>query len=203
MAANRQPTEKRKVQIAQAALKIIAEEGLGKFTTAAIAKEVGIADGTVFRHFDSKDSIVAFAIEMIEKMMFSEFPTEHPDPIERLGIFIRQRFQLVSEQPVVFKIFFSDQLAQAAGEEGAEKVRKLQRSSLEFVYKCLIEASEQGLLKPGAKPEQLMIIINGTIIGSIFSSVIQKAFPFDNQSKLSPAKKAEQIWESIELLIRR
>jgi len=51
---NRESTEVRKQQIIEASLKIISEKGLGSLTTAEIAKEIGISEATIFRHFNSK-----------------------------------------------------------------------------------------------------------------------------------------------------
>ena len=74
----RQPTEERRRQIADAALKVIAERGLGRFTTQAIAAEIGVTDATLFRHFASKEDIVLAALDRVEERLFEGFPPEDP-----------------------------------------------------------------------------------------------------------------------------
>ena len=54
------------------ALKIIAGEGLRKFTAVAIAREIGTTDGNVFRHFPSKQAIVLAAVDRVEEILFGD-----------------------------------------------------------------------------------------------------------------------------------
>ena len=44
-------TEERKIQIAEVALRIIANDGLKKMTANVIANELGISDSAIFKHF--------------------------------------------------------------------------------------------------------------------------------------------------------
>ncbi|MBW2211320.1 MAG: TetR/AcrR family transcriptional regulator [Deltaproteobacteria bacterium] len=75
-------------QIAEAALVVIAESGLRRFTTKAIAEKVGIADGTIFHHFNNMEEIVLAAMDQLEDKMFAGgFPAD-PDPLRRLELFL-------------------------------------------------------------------------------------------------------------------
>ena len=54
----RKPSAERRVEIAQAVLRIIGEQGITSFTTTALAKEIGVTSGALFRHFASRDEIL-------------------------------------------------------------------------------------------------------------------------------------------------
>jgi TetR/AcrR family transcriptional regulator len=54
--------EERRMEIVQATLAIIAEDGLHAWTTSALAQRVGVAEATLFRHFASKDEILSSAV---------------------------------------------------------------------------------------------------------------------------------------------
>ena len=54
----RKPADDRRREIADAALRVIADHGLGRFTAVAMAREVGLTDAALFRHFPSKEAIV-------------------------------------------------------------------------------------------------------------------------------------------------
>ena len=136
----RLPSEDRRRQIADAALKVIAERGLGRFTTASIAAEIGVSDGALFRHFASKDEIVAAALDRAEERLFEGFPPPHADPLARLEAFFRQRAALLAEAPVIARLAFSDELPHAAGPAGAEQVARWRARSLAFLRACLEEA---------------------------------------------------------------
>ena len=51
MAAERKTSDNRRREIADAALRVIAEQGLGRFTALAIAREVGVSDAALFQRF--------------------------------------------------------------------------------------------------------------------------------------------------------
>lgn len=163
----RQPTEERRRQIADAALRVIAEQGLGRFTTQAIAAEVGITDGTLFRHFASKEEIVLAALDRVEERLFEGFPPEDPDPLVRLERFFRFRAALVGASPVIARLAFSEELPHAAGPRGAEQVRRWKDRSLDFVVACLEEAAEQGRVPKGLPVREVGVMILGSLIALV------------------------------------
>src|SRR5512133_4391892 len=87
----RRPAEDRRREIADAALRVIAEQGLGRFTALAIAREVGVSDAALFRHFPSKEAIVLAAIARVEEHLLAHLPADEGDPIDRLGRFFEAR----------------------------------------------------------------------------------------------------------------
>src|SRR5512147_3249009 len=97
--APRKAAEDRRREIADAALRVISAEGLGHFTALAIAREVGLTDGALFRHFASKEAIVDAAIDRVEELLFEGFPPEGEDPVERLGAFFARRVAVIRAQP--------------------------------------------------------------------------------------------------------
>lgn len=97
--AARKPAGSRRHQIAEAALKVIAEQGLARFTSLTIAREVGVSDAGLFRHFPSKDAIVLAVIDRVEEFLFAGFPPSAADPIDRLGQFFRHRLHVAHGAP--------------------------------------------------------------------------------------------------------
>lgn len=163
----RQPTQARRTQIADAALKVIAEQGLGRFTTQAIAAEIGITDGTLFRHFDSKEDIVLAALDRVEERLFEGFPPTDPDPLVRLERFFRFRAALVSANPIIARLAFSDELPHAAGPRGAMQVKRWKDRSLDFVVACVDEAAAQGRLPAGLPTRELGVLVLGTLLALV------------------------------------
>ena len=193
----RQPTEERKQQIAQAALKIIAEQGLGKFTTSAIAKEVGLSDGALFRHFKSKQDIVLAAIEAIEGMFFKGFPPQEEDPLERLGSLIRQRLSFLIKHPFLVRLIFSKQLSQASGKKGRDRVSQMQARTIEFIRDCLKEAEEKEMVREDLSVDDLTIIVFGSVFGAANRDL------YENILSGSAKNIPDRLWSTLEILIRR
>ena len=50
-------TEIRQEQIAEAALELVASQGLGRLSVAAVARRVGLVPSGIYRHYKSKDDI--------------------------------------------------------------------------------------------------------------------------------------------------
>jgi len=163
----RQPTEERRRQIADAALKVIAERGLGRFTTQAIAAEIGVTDATLFRHFASKEDIVLAALDRVEERLFAGFPPEDPDPLVRLERFFRFRASLVGANPVIARLAFSEELPHAAGPRGEQQVESWKQRSLDFIVSCVDEAAAQGRIPRGLPVREVGVMVLGTLIALV------------------------------------
>lgn len=190
--SERKPAERRRREIADAALKVIAERGLRRFTAQAIAREVGLSDGALFRHFATKDAIVEAVIDRVEAVLFEGFPPEGADPVERLGRFFRQRAAIVRENPAVGRLVASDELLQAAPPAGAARLRELRRRSVGFVRHCVAEAHARGLLDDELDPAGAAAVV----VGSLFALVHDRGRgPADPDA---PAR----TWAVLERLLR-
>ena len=188
----RQPTEERRRQIADAALKVIAERGLGRFTTQAIAAEIGVTDATLFRHFASKEDIVLAALDRVEERLFEGFPPEDPDPLVRLERFFRFRASLVGANPVIARLAFSEELPHAAGPRGAQQVESWKQRSLDFIVSCVDEAAAQGRIPRGLPVREVGVMVLGTLIALVRFGELAAG----------PAA-ADRAWSVIERMIGR
>jgi AcrR family transcriptional regulator len=69
MARKYQNTSLRKIQIVDAAKRIIIRQGSEHLTIRRMAKEVGITEGAIYRHFKSKKDILSFLVEHAEESL--------------------------------------------------------------------------------------------------------------------------------------
>ncbi len=192
MAAPRQSTEERREQIVEAALRIISTKGVHKLTAMEIGREVGIADGTVFRHFADKAAIVLGAIDHLKSLLFAQFPPEDPDPLARLRKLFVSRLELVRRHPGVFRLAFSDRLEEAAGAAGAARVRAMVARSQTFVRDCLEEAQRQGTIDPALSPAVLTWVVMGTMQMAAFA---------EKGNGKEPLPDPETAWRTLETLL--
>jgi TetR/AcrR family transcriptional regulator len=159
----RKPTVIRKMEIVDAAMRIIVNEGTRRFTVNHLAAEIGVTSGAVFRHFPNMEAIVEAVIEYIDAVLFNEFPPTAEDPLERLGIFFNQRVRVIVKNPYVSRMLLSDHLAHAAGREQSGRIEEFKRRSGEFVLECLREARRKGQLQGLAGPREGVVIVMGAI----------------------------------------
>lgn len=188
-------TELRQAQIADAALRIIAEKGLGQFTTLAVARDVGLTDGAVFRHFPTKAAVVLAAIERVGEILFEGFPPAHPDPLTRLGRFFRNRVAAVASHPGIGRLLFSEELAHAAGAEGAAQITAFKQRSVGFIRACLTEAEEAGQLAAPVTPRDGTILVVGALMALLYTGDLVP------NPRRAPAE-AERTWKTLERILR-
>lgn len=191
MSTPRRPTEERRQQIAEAALRIISGKGVHRLTAQELGREVGIADGTIFRHFKDKAEIVRAAIAHLEGVLFTGFPPEADDPLKRLETFFVGRLALVQRMPSVFLAAFSDRLEEAAGEDGGV-VRSIIERSQAFVRQCLVEAQERRQIDPSLSVEALTLVVVGTLQAAAFAHRRS-----GEKSKLD----SRRVWQTIEIML--
>jgi AcrR family transcriptional regulator len=159
----RKPTEVRRTEIADAAMRVIAAQGARHFTARALAREVGITDGAVFRHFATMEAVVAAVVERMEAVLFSAPLPAQADPIERLGTFFRGRVKALAAHPHLARLLFSDQLAQLGGPEQARRIEELKARTRRFIASCLEEARRRAMLAEGVGPPEGAVIVQGAV----------------------------------------
>ena len=59
-----------RAKLMRAASLIVARDGMEAATTAAIAGEAGVAEGTLYRHFESKDELLIAAYRQMKQEVF-------------------------------------------------------------------------------------------------------------------------------------
>ncbi|MEH7382684.1 TetR/AcrR family transcriptional regulator [Bacillus sp. JJ1533] len=113
---SKKPTEKQQ-KIAETAIKMFAEKGYSNTSTSEIAKAAGVAEGTIFRHYGTKDNlllsvIIPFLKEALPGMaekVFKEVLTEDTIYFEDfLRRIIKNRMEFISENQEVFQIIVKE-----------------------------------------------------------------------------------------------
>ncbi len=164
----RMPTEERRAQIAEACMKLIGEQGLRAFTVAQIAQEVGIKDGSIFRHFKNKEEIVDAALDRLEEILAGTIPEPEENPLVRLSTFFLNRVSAVVNQPGVRALVLSDDLIHAGGPLVHERVMTMRRKAQEFLASCLHEAAEQDLIRQDIDIDDVVILLHGSVMSLVF-----------------------------------
>ena len=103
----------RRNQIVQAALKIIGKKGVSGLTTAAIAREVGLSEASLYRHFKNKDEIL-YATgkgigEALKKNIEIAFRTAAP-PLKKLMHAFLLHLEYIENNEGIPRLSFSEEL---------------------------------------------------------------------------------------------
>ncbi|MEZ4473179.1 MAG: TetR/AcrR family transcriptional regulator [bacterium] len=169
MVTPRLPTEQRRRQIADAALRLLADAGVAGLTLVELGRAVGISDASVLRHFKDKPAIVEAAIERFGELLAEDLPTDIADPLRRLGAFFVRRLTKVRAHPELMALAYDRRLRDAAGEAGTARVDAHIGRSARFVGSCIDEAREAGAIGADIPTQMWVWIIAGLLRGASFA----------------------------------
>ena len=134
----------RKRQIKAAALDILSAEGVKNLSTKNLASHVHLSEGTIFRHFHSKNEILFSILEDVENLLVTKLrkiASEASPAPERLHKFICFHLKYLFENHGVTILLFSE----AACQNNSELKTQLNRIFL------LIRQSFEEIIKEGQK----------------------------------------------------
>jgi AcrR family transcriptional regulator len=101
MSPTHQKTIVRKLQIINAARKIIIKRGSEHVTVRALAEAVGLTEGALYRHFKSKNDILSFLVDDIEETLLSDMNAtigENLSPLGLLNKILARQLSLVEQR---------------------------------------------------------------------------------------------------------
>ena len=112
MADAKLQTKIRREQIAEAALHLVASEGVKRLSIAAVARRVGLVPSGIYRHFKSKDAMLDAVLDLLDAKLQANVAAarkETPDPLRRLHTLFLRHIRIIREGQAFPRIVFSDE----------------------------------------------------------------------------------------------
>ena len=161
--ALRKPAKIRRLEIAEAAIRLAGEGGAPGLTAAAIAAEVGLTSGALFRHFDSIDAILEAAAARAVELVEAAFPSHDLPARERLEALVAGRVALLLEHPGLVWLLLSDQAAMRLPESARQRLRALAVRTRSELTEAIHAARATGELRADVAPEAQLTILIGSV----------------------------------------
>jgi len=161
--STRKSSAERREQIAQTVLRMIGEQGISAFTTTALAREVGVTSGALFRHFDTRDEMLRESVRYATEMIDATFPDNALSPGDRLMAFARNRVHLLQSEPGIVWLLTSEQARLALTGDAVELLEKRVKRSRQFVLDAIREGVTEGSIRDDINPDVLLVLVIGTI----------------------------------------
>jgi len=161
----KQPEKNHKYhQILEAAVKVFARQGFHQSTVAQIAKEAGVADGTIYLYFKNKDDILAQFFSYRTKQVFESFREEvdrAEASLDKLRNLVRRHlaeFQRDRDGAVVYQVetHQNSRLAEAQIREMSQMYRDL-----------ISEIVEQGQQEGTIRKDLYVGLVKRFVIGAV------------------------------------
>jgi len=159
----RQPRAARREQIVAAVLRIIAEEGIGSLTTTALARDIGVTSGALFRHFDTRDEILEETVRYVAETIDRTFPDASLPPVDRLRRLAASRIEVLTSQPGIGWFLHSDQAALSLPPSAIERLGDCARRTRAFMLAALKDGVGVGSIRDDVPAEHLLVVFLGTI----------------------------------------
>ncbi len=163
MAEQRRSSEARQAELTDAALRIIATHGIAALSTRALAAEVGLTSGAIFRHFASLEALLDAVVGRVEAVLDATFPPAELEPLQRLARFIEARTSAVGSQIGILRLVLSEQFSLALPAHGSERLAACVDKTRRFVRACLRDAQAAGSARGDVSAEAMVPIVMGTM----------------------------------------
>lgn len=101
----------RREQIAEAALAIVLEEGVGALTARRVARRVGVTAPALYRHYQGKADILLTVLDLVAELdaeIYRKAKAESASPLAALESVFRQNVALMQRYRALPILFLSD-----------------------------------------------------------------------------------------------
>ena len=135
-------------RILEAAVKVFAEQGFFQSTVSQIAREAGVADGTIYLYFKNKDDILVQFFSYKTRQVFARFREEvdrADNAVDKLRNLIRrhlEEFQNDRNMAIVYRAetHQHSRLVEA-------QIKEMSKMYLDIVSEIVEEGQEKGLIR--------------------------------------------------------
>ena len=148
----------KKEVIRQAAIKVFAEQGFHNTTTDKVAREAGVAVGTIYNYFQNKADVLEYIFEVEyqkRKTFYENLEHENLSSVEKLRSIMEKHFTEVKENPELIKIILEERQHTSLGYTRRPALRN-------FFEEIIIDGINRGELRE-ADPEALSMMLFGAI----------------------------------------
>ncbi len=163
MGAEKVKTQIRKDQIAQAIVRLVADQGLKGLSVAAVARQIGLVPSALYRHFKGKEEMVDAALKIIRRRLLDNVDAvckETEDPLERLRLLLVRHLEMIRDNQAIPRIIFSED-AYAGRSDRKKKVYRLVKTFLSRVEAMVRVGQENGQIRKNVEPEMVSVLFLG------------------------------------------
>jgi AcrR family transcriptional regulator len=156
---------KRQMQIVTAAIKVIAEMGYEKLTTKNLAREVGVTDAALYKHFDSKKELIRMILcyfEQVSCSIIEKLCNSDLSGLDRIRGFVMNRYEIFCEEPDLAMVMFSEELFrnEPSFEENLLSIMHIHR---DVVLGFIIKGQQEHEIHPDLNPMNTFRMVVGSM----------------------------------------
>jgi AcrR family transcriptional regulator len=166
MADEKLDTEIRQDQIAEAALSLVASQGLRGLSIAAVARRVGLVPSGIYRHYKNKDELLDAVLERVRQRLLANVEAAcqaSDDPLMRLKDVLTRHIRFIREGRAIPRIIFSDDV-HVGSPQRRQRVLGIFSAYMARVAQIVREGQSQGRFRRDADAETIAMTLFGIIV---------------------------------------
>ncbi len=166
MADEKLDTQIRREQIAEAALALVANQGLRSLNVAAVARRVGLVPSGIYRHFKSKDEILDAVLALLEERLMTMVRAaceKAEDPLERLRTLLMSHIRFIREGRAIPRMMLSDDLPNGSSRR-RQQILRILMGYLGQVRQIVEAGQKQHRIRANLDPETVVMLFFGIVV---------------------------------------
>jgi len=141
-------------RILEAGVKVFARKGFHNARVNEIAREAGVADGTIYIYFKNKDDILIKIFEESLALIIARLKTElsrQTDAVAKVKLFIKMHLDLMKEDQALGEVFQVE--LRQSNKFMKEYLPQRYYDYLDVIAEILREGQKAGLFRPEISPD--------------------------------------------------
>lgn len=173
----KQKTEDRQLALVAAALQLAAQKSPAQITTGALAAAVGITQGAVFKHFESKEAIWLAVMQWVHAELMTQLQAAAQAPLDQGQTLAAMRavfmahVQFVQAQPGVPRLVFQE-LQHPQPSPLKASVQQLMVNYRQLVHGLLLQAQARKQLAKNIDLNAATVLFVGAIQGLVMQALM-------------------------------
>lgn len=173
----KQKTEDRQLALVAAALQLAAQKSPAQITTGALAAAVGITQGAVFKHFESKEAIWLAVMQWVHAELMTQLQAAAQAPLDQGQTLAAMRavfmahVQFVQAQPGVPRLVFQE-LQHPQHSPLKASVQQLMVNYRQLVHGLLLQAQARKQLAKNMDLNAATVLFVGAIQGLVMQALM-------------------------------
>jgi len=189
---------KRQLEIINSSIELIAQEGIQNLTIKNLSAKVGVTEGAIYRHFDSKRDILLGILETFKdntNTLLEKIRQQESSPMKQLELLFKERFKQFSAKPALATIIFAEEIFQN-DRRLSEAIIAIMKTSQKIIQEIIEQAQAKKEVRNDISNEQLSLILLGSMRFMVAKWHLSD-FGFDLEEK------GKVLWDSIKKMIKK
>jgi AcrR family transcriptional regulator len=166
MAEEKLDTQVRRQQIAEAALELVANQGLRGLSVAAVARRVGLVPSGIYRHFKNKNEILDAVLDRVEGRLLANVEAarrENADPLKCLKSVLMRHIRFIREGRAIPRIIFSDDM-HAGSPTRRRRVLEIFTNYTRQIGQIVRQGQSQGRIRSDFDAQTVATMLFGIVV---------------------------------------